>query len=157
MDDLYFSKNTLVDFADMFVKMGGKYLFLDEIHKYRNWSQEIKNCYDYFPGLKIVVTGSSALNIYKGKADLSRRAILYKMQGLSFREFIALKYKYYFPVLELVDRSISPIIMAFRSLPDMSLLFPLNGQWPVRPLCRSTDEFPVQEMNRIVNAAIFPE
>jgi uncharacterized protein len=103
MDDLYFSKNALVDFADNFVKRGGKYLFLDEVHKYRNWSQEIKNCYDYFPGLKIVLTGSSALNIYKGKADLSRRAMLYKMHGLSFREFIALKYNYYFPVLELYD------------------------------------------------------
>jgi predicted AAA+ superfamily ATPase len=103
MDDLYFSKNSLVDFADKFVKLGGKYLFLDEVHKYRNWSQEIKNSYDYFPDLKIVVTGSSALDIYKGKADLSRRAILYKLQGLSFREFIALKYKYYFPVLELDD------------------------------------------------------
>ena len=101
MDDLYFSKNTLVDFADEFVKKGGKYLFLDEVHKYRNWSQEIKNSYDYFPDLKIVVTGSSALDIYKGKADLSRRAILYKMHGLSYREFIALKYNYYFPVLEL--------------------------------------------------------
>lgn len=103
MDDLYFSRNTLVDFADAFVKKGGKYLFLDEVHKYRNWSQEIKNIYDYFPDLKIVVTGSSALDIFKGKADLSRRVILYKMQGLSFREFIALKYNYHFPVLELDD------------------------------------------------------
>jgi uncharacterized protein len=103
MDDLYFSKNALVDFADNFVKRGGKYLFLDEVHKYRNWSQEIKNCYDYFSELKIVLTGSSALNIYKGKADLSRRATLYKMHGLSFREFIALKYNYNFPVLELYD------------------------------------------------------
>lgn len=76
---LYFSKNTIIDFADEFVKRGGKYLFLDEIHKYRNWSQEIKNIYDYFPELKIVITVSSALDIFKGKADLSRRAILYKM------------------------------------------------------------------------------
>ncbi len=103
MDDLYFAKNTLVDFADEFVKKGGKYLFLDEIHKYKNWSQEIKNIYDYFPDLKIVVTGSSALDIYRGKADLSRRAILYKLQGLSFREFIELKYNHHFPVLELND------------------------------------------------------
>ena len=103
MDDLYFSKSNLVDFVDEFVKRGGKYLFLDEIHKYKNWSQEIKNCYDYFPDLKIVITGSSALDIYKGEADLSRRAILYKMQGLSFREFISLKYNFHFPVFELDD------------------------------------------------------
>ena len=103
MDDLYFSKNTLVDFANDFAKKGGKYLFLDEVHKYRNWSQEIKNIYDYFPDLKIVVTGSSALDIFKGKADLSRWAILYKLHGLSFREFIALKYNYQFPFFELSD------------------------------------------------------
>ena len=103
MDDLYFSKNTLVDFADDFAKKGGKYLFLDEVHKYRNWSQEIKNIYDYFPDLKIVVTSSSALDIFKGKAELSRRAILYKLHGLSFREFIALKYNYQFPFFELSD------------------------------------------------------
>jgi hypothetical protein len=103
MDDLYFSKNALIDFTDEFVKKGGKYLFLDEVHKYKNWSQEIKNIYDYFPDLKIVVTGSSALNIYRGNADLSRRAIHYKMHGLSFREFISLKYKYQFPVFTLED------------------------------------------------------
>jgi hypothetical protein len=103
LDDLYFSKNTIVDFADDFTKRGGKYLFLDEVHKYKNWSQEIKNIYDYFPELKIVITGSSALDIYKGKVDLSRRAILYKMTGLSFREFIELKYKQVFPQLSLEE------------------------------------------------------
>ena len=103
MDDLYFSKNSLIDFADEFGKRGGKYLFLDEIHKYKTWSQELKNIYDYFPDLKIVVTGSCALDIYKGKADLSRRVVMYKMHGLSFREFIALKYDYHFPVLKLTD------------------------------------------------------
>jgi predicted AAA+ superfamily ATPase len=103
MDDLYFSKNALVGFVDEFVKRGGKYLFVDEVHKYRNWSQEIKNSYDYFPDLKIVFTGSSALDIRKGEADLSRRAIVYSMQGLSFREFIELKYKHQFPALQLED------------------------------------------------------
>ena len=103
MDDLYFSRNSLVDFADDFVKKGGKHLFLDEVHKYKNWSQEIKNIYDYFPDLQIVATGSSALDIYKGNADLSRRAVLYKMHGLSFREFIELKYDYHFPVFKLDD------------------------------------------------------
>lgn len=103
MDDLYFAKNTIVDFASEFVKRGGKYLFLDEVHKYNNWSQEIKNSYDYFPDLQIVFTGSSALDIRKGEADLSRRAIVYSMQGMSFREFIELKYKIEFPSVQLED------------------------------------------------------
>ena len=110
LDDLYFSKTTIVDFTDEFVKRGGKYLFLDEVHKYLNWSQEIKNIYDYFNQLKIVITGSSALDIFKGKADLSRRAVMYKMHGLSFREFIALKYKHLFPVLDLDQIVSSPSI-----------------------------------------------
>lgn len=101
MDDLYFSKVSIVDFADEFVKKGGKYLFLDEIHKYKTWSQEIKSIYDYFPDLKIVVTGSSALDIYKGEADLSRRAVQYNLRGLSLREFIELKYDYHISVYKL--------------------------------------------------------
>lgn len=103
LDDLYFAKNSLVTFAGEFVKRGGKVLFLDEVHKYKNWSQELKSSYDYFPELKIVATGSSALDIYKGKADLSRRAIVYRLNGLSFREFIALKNEYNFPALKLED------------------------------------------------------
>lgn len=101
LDDLYFANNTLVDLADAFVKRGGKYLFLDEVHKYRNWSQEIKNIYDIFTDLHLILTGSSALNIYQGTADLSRRAMVYNLQGLSFREFIMFRYKYSFPILDL--------------------------------------------------------
>ncbi len=87
-DDLYFSKNTLLDLADEFYKNAGEYLFIDEIHKYENWSQELKNIYDTFPSLKVVFTGSSVLDILKGSSDLSRRALLYKMKGLSFREYL---------------------------------------------------------------------
>jgi predicted AAA+ superfamily ATPase len=119
MDDLFFSKNTLVDFADNFVKQGGKYLFLDEIHKYKNWSQEVKNIYDYFSDLKIVITGSSALDIYKGTADLSRRAVLYQMQGLSLREFILLKYHYSFPVLSLEEVLTNPTPHISKILADI--------------------------------------
>jgi uncharacterized protein len=77
--------------ADSFDKLGGKYLFIDEIHKYPNWSQEIKNIYDIFPQLKVVFTGSSMLEILNSRADLSRRAILYEMQGLSFREYLCIE------------------------------------------------------------------
>ncbi|MBC8487157.1 MAG: ATP-binding protein [Bacteroidetes bacterium] len=88
MDDLYFSENRLVDLVDDFVKNGGTYLFLDEVHRYKNWAQEIKNIYDDYPGLNIVFTGSSILHISTAKADLSRRAMIYQMTGLSFREYL---------------------------------------------------------------------
>lgn len=92
LDDVYFSQNKLVYFAEEFAKFGGKYLMLDEVHKYPNWSQEIKNIYDSLPDLKIVFTSSSALEIHKGSHDLSRRAIMHNLAGLSFREFIELKH-----------------------------------------------------------------
>lgn len=89
-DDLYFSENKLLDLADDFYKNDGEYLFIDEIHKYEDWSRELKNIYDSFPTLRIVFTGSSVLDILKGSSDLSRRAIIYKLQGLSFREYLKL-------------------------------------------------------------------
>ena len=87
-DNIRFSGNRLFDLANDFEKQGGKYLFIDEVHKYENWSQEIKNIYDSFSDLKVVITGSSMLEIYKGNADLSRRAVHYVLHGLSFREFL---------------------------------------------------------------------
>lgn len=93
-DDIYFGENRLVDLADDFYKNAGEYLFIDEIHKYADWSRELKNIYDSFPSLKIVFTGSSVLDILKGSADLSRRTIIYKLQGLSFREYLKLFHNY---------------------------------------------------------------
>ena len=93
-DDMYFSENRLFDLADNFYKNAGEYLFIDEIHKYTDWSRELKNIYDSFPTLKVVFTGSSVLDILKGSADLSRRAIIYKLQGLSFREYLKLFHNY---------------------------------------------------------------
>ena len=87
-DNIWFSGNRLFDLANDFEKQGGKYLFVDEVHKYENWSQEIKNIYDTFTDMKVVITGSSMLQIYKGDADLSRRAVQYTLHGLSFREFL---------------------------------------------------------------------
>ena len=96
LDDIYFSETPLIYFAEEFSKKGGDYLFLDEVHKYPNWSQELKNIYDNLPDLKVVFTSSSAIDIYKGSHDLSRRATVYNLPGLSFREFIELKYKIQF-------------------------------------------------------------
>jgi hypothetical protein len=90
LDNIWFAENKLSGMADDFVKQGGKYLFLDEIHKYPNWSQELKNIYDDYPELQVVFTGSSLLEILNSRADLSRRAIIYTMQGLSFREYLGI-------------------------------------------------------------------
>ena len=89
-EDFYFVDNRFTELADTFVKHGGKYLFIDEIHKYKDWAKELKLIYDYYKDLKVVFTGSSVLDIKKGASDLSRRAVIYNMQGLSFREYLQL-------------------------------------------------------------------
>ena len=89
-DHTYFANHSLVDLADDFVKEGGTHLYIDEAHKYRNWSRELKQIYDVHPDLHVVFTGSSVLDITNGEADLSRRALMYSMQGLSFREYLEL-------------------------------------------------------------------
>lgn len=91
LDNIWFNNHTLIDLAKSFEQRGGNYLFLDEVHKYNQWAQELKNIYDDYPDLKIVFTGSSLLEILNARADLSRRAITYSMQGLSFREYLALE------------------------------------------------------------------
>lgn len=97
-DDIWFSTHSLVELAEMFYTNGGKVLYIDEIHKYKNWSQEIKNIYDLYPGLKVRYTGSSILDLQKGSHDLSRRVLEYQMYGLSFREYVALRYGAEIPI-----------------------------------------------------------
>ena len=89
-DTNYFSTHTLLDLAENFVMMGGKWLFIDEVHKYPGWSREIKEIYDLYHELHIVLSGSSLVQINDGQADLSRRLMPYDMPGLSLREFIHL-------------------------------------------------------------------
>ena len=102
-DDFYFAGKRLLELADEFEKRGGKTLFIDEIHKYADWSRELKLIYDYHPQLKVVFTGSSILDIKKGAADLSRRAVMYRMSGLSFREFLSMYKKVAAPTFSLAE------------------------------------------------------
>ena len=89
-DSGYFSNHSLIDTAEDFYRHGGTHLFIDEIHKYEKWSVEIKEIYDLFPSLHIVLSGSSLLALRSGMADLSRRMLIYDMPGLSFREYLRL-------------------------------------------------------------------
>lgn len=100
-DHLYFSSHTLAETVDEFVKEGGEQIFIDEIHKYENWSRELKQIYDSHTDLIVGFTGSSVLDIYKGFSDLSRRAPIFMMQGLSFREYLWLRHAIEVPVYTL--------------------------------------------------------
>jgi len=87
-DHSYFMSHSLIDLADDWVKEGGEYLYIDEIHKYKGWSREIKQIYDTHPALHLLITGSSVLDLLEGEADLSRRVVMMYMYGLSFREYL---------------------------------------------------------------------
>ena len=149
-EDFYFSKNRLTDLADDFVKAGGKYLFVDEIHKYPDWAKELKLIYDYHPGLKIVFTGSSILDIKKGSADLSRRAVMYAMQGLSFREYLML-----FHTIEVPTYTLQDILNHQVSVPQLPHPLPLfkaylkEGYYPFA----KEDDF-VIKLQQVVNQTL---
>lgn len=105
LDAVYFSTHTLIDLADRFYKNGGKHLFVDEVHKYNSWSREIKEIYDTYPDMRVVISGSSLLNILGGDADLSRRCIPYELHGLSFREYLQ-----FFHNIQIQPRSFQDIL-----------------------------------------------
>jgi len=89
-DNVLFKKGDLLNLAqEFYLKHGGRLICIDEIHRYENWNQELKNIYDTLPDLKIIFSGSSSLNLIKGKYDLSRRGVIYNLPGLSFREYLS--------------------------------------------------------------------
>ncbi len=90
-DDMYFSSHSLFELAYAFSSKGGKNLYIDEIHKYKGWSQQIKQIYDQLPLLKVVYSGSSILDLERGGGDLSRRTVEYHLPVLSFREYLNLR------------------------------------------------------------------
>jgi len=126
---LYFSADNinvinqgLYNISEEFFKYGGKILLIDEIHKYPNWQQELKNLYDSFPEKKIIFSGSSTINILKGKADLSRRVVFYSLRGLSFREFLKLNLDKKFDVIKFDNLLKDHIEMADRINSQISVL-----------------------------------
>ncbi|MGB3850618.1 MAG: AAA family ATPase [Tunicatimonas sp.] len=92
LDDIYFTDNRLIDFIEAFRSVGGRYFFVDEVHKYPTWARELKNAYDYYPELFIFFTGSSAIEILRQDVDLSRRAVVYELPGLSLREYLLMRH-----------------------------------------------------------------
>lgn len=122
-DHNWFYTHTLFDVANDWYKQGGKILFIDEVHKYPGWSVELKNIYDGLPEMRIVFSASSALDIYRGEADLSRRVMTYLLAGLSFREFLSLTEGIRFDAVNIDDIRTNHFIISrvitegFRPLP----------------------------------------
>lgn len=122
-DHTWFYNHTLLETANNWYKQGGKILFIDEVHKYPNWSTELKNIYDGLPEMQVIFSASSALDIYRGEADLSRRVVSYLLAGLSFREYLLFTHKVSFDPFTIDEiatnhRSLSRMITEdFRPLP----------------------------------------
>lgn len=103
LDDLWFASNDIIAFIDNLCEQGLTHLFIDEVHYYSNWKQLLKNIYDNYPDLHVVYTGSSMLELEKSRVDLSRRQIMYDMQGLSFREYLRFENKLDWPAVTLEE------------------------------------------------------
>jgi predicted AAA+ superfamily ATPase len=93
LDDLYFETHRLVAVVEQLYALGFRAFFIDEVHRYPFWSKDLKQLYDDFEDIHLVATGSSILEVAKGKADLSRRAIVHQLQGLTFREYLQFEKK----------------------------------------------------------------
>lgn len=101
-DNTYFNDVSILSFVnELYQSQNIQTFFIDEIHKYANWNQELKNLYDSFPKIRIVFSGSSSIDLIKGAYDLSRRAKLLQLPGLSFREYLNIKTNNSFPAVDL--------------------------------------------------------
>ncbi len=159
MEHPYFYNHSLFDLADKFYRSGGRFLFADEVHKYANWSRELKVIYDLFPELNIVFSASSALDIYRGEADLSRRVATYLLPGMSFREFLTMKKLWSEKAISLEDildshLRISADVIAREDL----LILPLfkeylkNGYYPFMSNL-TPDEYAIR-LNQVINTIL---
>ena len=125
LDHPYFYDHDLLSLAEDFVNQGGHTLLLDEIHKYPNWSNGLKHLYDAYPDLQVVFTSSSALDLYRGEADLSRRVSSYILPGLSFREYLTLVHGISLPAYslrELLDDHIKISMQISGTLKPLEML-----------------------------------
>lgn len=156
-DHVWFYQNSLIDLAEAFVSDGGRYLAIDEVHKYPHWSRELKNIHDGYPQLQIVFTASSALDIQRGEADLSRRLITYELPGMSFREYVQLYHQISVPKLTLEDilqhhASISKDLAAQFDISVLFRQYLRNGYYPFG--IRETEDDYFKKMNQVINAVI---
>ena len=156
LDDFYFESNRLTLLAENLYEKGYRHFFLDEVHQYPYWSKDLKNLYDSYPEIRIVATGSSVLQIDKGQADLSRRANLYSLNGLSFREFLEMEYKQKNHPLELssILESHVDISPAINDRLDVLKAFSEYLNFGYLPFFKSDKTFYHQKLQQIIHLII---
>jgi uncharacterized protein len=156
-DHPWFYTHSILELVEEFVKFGGRTLFIDEVHKYPQWSRELKAAYDGNPNLRIVFTASSALDIYRGEADLSRRVVQYELAGLSFREFLGMSHGHAFPsvtldhLLENHTELAQQVTAKFHPLP-LFKEYIRSGYYPYRAESGESEYF--MKLNQTLNAVI---
>lgn len=155
-DHTWFYNHSLLETATDWYKQGGRILFIDEVHKYQHWSRELKNIYDGLPEMQVIFSASSALDIYRGEADLSRRVITYSLAGLSFREYLSFTTANNFDTISLKDvpanhRSFSQhVLEKLQPLPSFRKYLQ-NGYLPI--IAEGEDEY-LLRLEQIVNAIV---
>ena len=155
-DHTWFYNHTLLDTANDWYKQGGKILFIDEVHKYENWSVELKNIYDGLPEMQVIFSASSALDIYRGEADLSRRVMSYLLAGLSFREYLIFTNGVSFDAFKIEDiknnhQSLSRMITeGFRPLPAFRKYLEV-GYLPI--IIEGEDTY-LMKLNQLINTIV---
>lgn len=155
-DHTWFYSHTLLDTAMDWYKQGGRFLFIDEVHKYPQWSRELKNIYDGLPELRVIFSASSALDIYRGEADLSRRVISYSLAGLSFREYLAFTHNIMLDPIRIADiqvqhREVSMTILErLQPLPAFNKYLK-NGYLPV--IMEGEAEY-LPRLEQVINAIV---
>jgi len=155
-DHTWFYNHTLLDTANDWFKQGGKILFIDEVHKYPNWSVELKNIYDGLPEMQVIFSASSALDIYRGEADLSRRVVSYILAGLSFREYLIFTRGESFDAIKIEDiennhRSLSRMVTdGFRPLPAFRKYLEV-GYLPI--IAEGEDTY-LMKLNQVINTIV---
>lgn len=160
MDHIYFSEITLFEFVqEIYQTEGIKIFFLDEIHKYKNWEQELKNIYDSFPDIKIVFSGSSSIDLLKGTYDLSRRGIVHNLKGLSFREYLNFQTGKNFPAYTFKEliKNHEKISSKLSQVDKIKGLFKNYLKYGYYPFIFEGKEFYFQKLMNIINKTIFED
>ncbi len=149
VDNPLLSRSSIYDIGSEYFKFYGNVLMLDEVHKQKNWSIDIKALYDSFPDKQLIISGSSRLGIVNQKGDLSRRVINYDLKGLSFREFLAFTYGYRikaYSLLEILQNHYELGMQIPKDIPDILRYFMEYLHYGYYPFYRSDAQIEYQQI-----------